>query len=581
MGKGSSNFLKGATILTAAGILSRLLGVFYKVPLYALVGSYGNGLISNATSIYTVLLMVSTVGLPAAISKMVSENLAVKDYRGVQAVFKVSSVLLLVVGGAASLFLFFGADWLIAMAKWEGETYSAIIAISPLPFIVSVCAAFRGYFQGFQIMMPTALSQIVEQIVRVILGTVLCWFFMTRGYGVGIASGGAVLGSTIGALFAAAILVFCYSTFRSSILGKLSRHTSKVANTTKAILKRLILIAIPVTLTSAIVAVFSLIDSLIYVNRLAAAGINDAITATTMWGDLANADTLINIPLVISGNLAVALIPAISESFALRDRRGVQEKIDIAIRVVMLVALPCCFGLSALSESVFDMLFPESPFGASILSTYALATIFMMFSNTFQSVLQSIDRFRIPLFNLGLAVIIRFVTSYFFMGIPIFNIYGIVVSNFITFAFLTFSNYFFVKRFTKVSINMKQTVVKPLVSSVVMALAVIGVDTLLGFAMGEFVHSRFGALIVVLIGLVIGVLTYGICMVIIGGLRPEEISFLPFSSKIFVFYRRICRLFGIGRREERYEAHLRAENRENDTLNEITPEDSVEEESEK
>lgn len=544
MGKNATGFLKGATILTAAGILSRLLGVFYKVPLYALVGNYGNGLISNATTIYTVLLMVSTVGVPVAISKMISESLAADDYRRVQSVFKISSRLLVIVGGLATAFLLFGGRWLIGVAGWEEETYAALMAIAPLPLIISICSTFRGYFQGFQIMIPTAVSQIFEQLVRVVAGTLLCWLCISRGLGVGMASGGAVMGSTLGGVVAVVILLFFYRSFRPEVVEKLALQPEMAAPKDKTILKRLVLIAIPVTLTSAIVAVFSLIDSMIYVGRLGVAGV-DGVTATSMWGDLANADTLINIPLVVSGNLGVAMIPAISQSFAVRDRRGVREKIDVAIRVILLVALPICFGLSALAQPIFDTLFPASPYGPGILSTYAFATIFMMLSNTFQSILQSIDRFRVPLINLGAAVIIRFLTAYIFMAIPALNIYGIVLSNIITFAFLTVVNYYFVKEFTKIKMDWKKAAAKPLFASVIMAFAVVGVYTLLKLPLGDFIYTRIGAFLAIIVGLVVGIGSYGIIMILIGGISEEEIAFIPMGGRVLPVYRRLSRFLGL------------------------------------
>ena len=174
--KAAGSYIKGATILTAAGILSRLLGLFFKVPLYHLIGSYGNGIYYNVTNIYNLLLMVSTVGLPTAISKMVSENAALHDYRSVGRVFKVSFYSLLVVGAAATLFLFFGAQWIIDSTGWTQDAYWSIIAIAPAPLIISLCSAYRGYFQGFQIMNPTAVSQILEQVVRVGIGLLLAWY---------------------------------------------------------------------------------------------------------------------------------------------------------------------------------------------------------------------------------------------------------------------------------------------------------------------------------------------------------------------------------------------------------------------
>lgn len=533
MSKKASSYLKGATILAAAGILSRLLGLFYKVPVYDLVGSYGNGIYTNVTNIYNLLLMVSTVGLPVAISKMISENVAIKDYLSAHKVFKVSFLTLLVMGSVSTLFLFFGADWLITITKWPGESFPAFMAIALAPLIIAICSCFRGFFQGFQIMNPTAISQIIEQVIRVGLGVFLCWYFVTNGMGVGMGVGGAVFGATAGGIFAMLFLWFLYWGFTSANKNTLRKTSRNSPLSGKQIFKRLVVIAIPVTLTSAIVSLFSLIDSMIYIPRLALAGI-DAHTATTMIGDFGNADTLINIPLVISGTLAVAMIPAISESFALNDKIVMSHKIDMAIRLVILIALPCCIGLSVLSQGIFDILFQGSPYGPEILRYYSYATIFMMLSNTFQSVLQAIDRFRVPLINLAVAIVIRFVTGWICLAVPAFNIYGIVISSMITFVYLTISNYICVKRFTAFKMNIKQTLLKPLLSAVIMGLVTWGIYALVSMFAGNFIG--------VIVAIVVAAIVYFFVMILIGGITEEELAILPAQKKIEPIYRKIRKI---------------------------------------
>ncbi|MEG0379828.1 MAG: polysaccharide biosynthesis C-terminal domain-containing protein, partial [Eubacterium sp.] len=273
-------------------------------------------------------------------------------------------------------------------------------------------------------------------------------------------------------------------------------------------------------------------------NISAVAGI-DNYTATVMFGDMANADTLINIPLVISGTLAVAMIPAISESFALKDRAATNHKIDIAMRIVIMVALPCCVGLSVLSQGVFDCLFPGSPFGPQILRFYAYATIFMMLSNTFQSILQGIDRFRVPLINLVVAVVLRLVTGWICMAIPALNIYGIVISSLITFVYLTIANYICVKRFTGVRVDMTQTVLKPLLASAVMGITAWGFYTGCSYFMGDLIHGRMMAILVVAIICIIAVAVYGFMMILTGGISEEELGLLPGQKYIAPMYYRI------------------------------------------
>ncbi len=529
MAEEKSNFLKGATILAAAGILSRLLGLFFKIPLYQMVGSYGNGIYGNVTAIYNTLLMVSTVGVPVAISKMVSENIARGEYETAHRVFKVSMITLIGLGTGSTLFLFFGAGWIIETANWTYESLPAMIAIAPAPLIISIVSAYRGFFQGFQMMAPTAFSQIIEQVVRVLLGVLLAWI-LSNSFGVGMGVGGAVFGATAGGLVAGILLFTLYRHFVGANKKMLRQKSKRRQKTNRQLFKRLIIIAIPVTLTSALVSMFSTIDSFIYVGRLALAGV-DEVTATMMFGDFTNAEILINIPLVLSGTLAVAMIPTISESFAKRDRVAMSQKIQLSIRVILLIAFPSCIGLSILSEGIFDLLFPGSPYGAAILQTFAFTTIFMMLSNIFQSMLQAIDRFRIPLFNLGIAMVLRFISGWIFLAIPFFNIQGIVLSTLVTFIYLTIANYVAVKRHAKVRIHWLHDLFKPLLSALVM-----GVVTHLVYQSAGSVFGVFWALI---LAIAIAVIVYSFMMIMIKGISEEELRYFPGSDKLIKIYQRV------------------------------------------
>lgn len=526
----AGSYLKGATILTAAGILSRLLGLFFKVPLYYLIGSYGNGIFYNVTNIYNLLLMVSTVGLPTAISKMISENAAVRDYQGVSRVFRIALYALFTVGILSSAFLMFGAQWIIDMTGWPQDSYWSIIAIAPAPLIISLCSLYRGYFQGFQIMNPTAVSQILEQIVRVALGLLLAFVGAKVMNDIGYGVAGSVFGATAGGLIALLVLFVQYNFFQKKQKKVFSRQNPNAkARPMSFYLKRLVYIAIPVTLTSAIVSLFSVVDSWIYIPRLAKAGI-DAMTATDMVGDLGNAEILINIPLVISGNLAVATMPSITESFTLGNRKLLREKINLAIQLIIIVGLPCCVGMSVLSDGIFDLLFHGSEYGGSILRWYAFATMLMMASNTFQSALQGIDRFRLPLYSLGIGAIIRISSSWILLAIPQINIYGIVISNLLTFAFLTVANYLFLKHYTGVRLEMG-LLVKLILSSAVMGLLV--------WLCYEGMLMILPRTVSLILAIIIGVAVYALMIVLTGSLTADILYAIPGSGKILPYYNRL------------------------------------------
>jgi len=534
MAQKQTNYLKGASVLAVAGILSRLLGLAYKIPLYHMVGSYGNGLYGNVTNIYNLLLMVSTVGLPVAISKMITESISEGDYCGTRDVFKVSMTTLIVIGGLSSLILLLGADFIINFSKWPGDTYPGIMGIALAPFIISICACFRGFFQGHQLMNPTAISQILEQVVRVFLGMFLCWFGVYRLNSIGMGVGGAVFGATAGGMVA---MVFLWYSYRAYIQTHAQRYKKRRFPKIhwKDIFKRLLIISIPVTLTATVVSLFSAMDSMIYVTRLGNIGIK-AETAIMMYGDFTNADTIINVPLVISGTLSVALIPAITESYMRRNRREMNAKITSAIRVVALVAIPSCIGLIVLSQGIFDLLFRGSDYGPTILKYYAFATIFMMLSNTFQSILQAINRFRLPLVHLAVATVIRFATAWIFLSVPQLNINGISISSIITFLYLTVANYLSVKYFTKIKLNFAGIVAKPIFASLLMGLGVYGIFQLVLLILG---HSAIANALAVVTAIVVGVVIYMATILLTDGIREEELEMFPASSRLIAIQRRI------------------------------------------
>lgn len=533
----AGSFIKGATILTAAGILSRLLGLFFKVPLYHMYGSYGNGIFYNVTNIYNFLLMVSTVGVPVAISKMISENLARRDYCAVKDTFKVSLYTLIAVGGVSTLFLLFGAQWIINTTGWPQDSYASIIAIAPAPLIISVCCAYRGYYQGFQIMNPTAISQIIEQIVRVVLGLALCAYAVYVLNDVGLGVAGSVFGATAGGLAALIVLMLVFRPFRHKErrVFEAAEHMRPVQST-KQLFRRLLYIAVPVTLTSSIVSLFSVIDSAIYVPRLSAAGIGAALS-TSMIGDLGNAEILINIPLVISGNLAVAFMPSISESFALRDHKILKEKINLAVQLIILVGLPCCVGMSVLAHEIFDLLFPGSKWGGDYLTIYAFVTLFMMLSNTFQGILQGIDRFKIPLMTLGGAAVIRTVVEYILLGIPAVNLYAIIYAGLAAFIFLCVSNYLFLKKYTGVALGYR-SIAAVVLSSVLMGACVYGAAALC--------RSFLPNAVTLVLGVVIGVIVYFAAVVLTGGMSIELLEALPGGGRLRPLFDRLS-AYGIGR----------------------------------
>ncbi|MBF7096933.1 putative polysaccharide biosynthesis protein [Alkalibacter mobilis] len=528
MGRGS--YIKGASIIAAGGIVAKLLGLFFKVPIGRILDSFGMGLYMNSYSIYNLMLTISIIGIPVAISKMISERATEKNYLGVMQVFKVSMSVMFIIGSITTAILYFGADWIMDLGRWDEESYYAILGLAFAPLLVALMSGFRGFFQGMQLMVPTALSQIVEAFVRVIFGIGLC-LYLTNNFGQAEGAGGASSGAFFGAVAAFAFLAFSWIVFMKGFrpgIKKSSRKFNRESN--KKILKRLVQIAVPVTMTSAIVSLFGIVNSFTYVSRLGMAGF-DLRTATIMFGDYGYAQTMINVPLTFSTAMSITLVPAISGSLILKDKAAIRHKTELGIRVILLIAIPCAVGLSIFSDQIFALLFPNSVYGGGILRYFAFSTILIMFANTLQSILQGLDKFNEPMKHLipGLGVNLLF--NFIFVSMPSINIYGLVISNISAYAVVGILNYISVRRYTGVRIQVVQTLIKPLVASAAMAVFGISIYNILVGVLGN------GITVLLSIVLCIGVYFFG--LIAIKGLTEEEIQFMPGRRKLMSIFKKL------------------------------------------
>ncbi len=327
------SFLKGAFILSIAGLIVKLMGALYRIPLARLIGGEGMGLYQMAYPVYTMILALSTAGIPVAISILVAEKNAKGDYQGGKRVFWVSLILLSIIGAGFSVILYFNSFWLAGNILYDERAFYAIIAISPAIFITAITSAFRGYFQGNQTMIPTALSQVFEQLVRVITVLGLAYFLLP--YGIEFAAAGATFGAVTGSIAAVLILMVFYIVQRGEGKSKSSYNYLKKESVI-SIMARIALIAVPLSIGGLVMPVMQLIDATIVPLRLQAAGFSIA-RATELFGQFSGmANTLINLPTIITISLAVSLVPAISEAMANKSIQQVKTRIEVALWITCL-----------------------------------------------------------------------------------------------------------------------------------------------------------------------------------------------------------------------------------------------------
>ncbi|HHY92552.1 MAG TPA: polysaccharide biosynthesis protein [Firmicutes bacterium] len=359
----AQSFLGGAAILAAAGILSKVFGALYRIPLARLIGPEGMGLYGMAYPLYTMLLALSTAGVPVAISKLVAEKLAHADEEGAKRVFRVSLEALLLSGLVFSLLLLALAGFLVRFGLLRDPRASwSVAAISPAVFLVAVISALRGYFQGQQNMVPTAVSQVFEQMLRAGTALLLGYFLLSRG--IEFAAAGAAFGAVTGALGALAVL-FWYIKREKQSAGTVPVSQGKPAERW-AILRTVLVLAVPVSLASLVMPLIQNLDVVIVPRRLEAAGYTIR-EATALFGQLSQmAATLINLPTILTVALGVSLVPAVSATAASGDLSGLRERIKTALRLTVLLELPAFAGLFLLARPIMALLYGLPSAGSAV-----------------------------------------------------------------------------------------------------------------------------------------------------------------------------------------------------------------------
>lgn len=424
--------MHGAMILAVAGIVVKVIGALFKIPLGAILGPEGMANFSIAYNIYALLFVLSTAGVPAAVSKMIAEQSALRRYGEVRRIFGVSLMVFAVAGAAASVILFFGAD-LFAQIMGSAFASKAISAIAPAVFFVSVAAVCRGYYQGHSNMIPTAVSEVIEAVCKLVIGLGAAFWLTEHGYPSFLVAAGAVLGVSVGALVSAVFLLLQKQDGKRCALGE--KMTGR-----RMILKRLLATAIPITIGASIISLSNVIDSAIVMNLLQKIGY-DMSSAMWLYGAYNYAATIFNLPGVVVTTLGVSLIPAVAAAAMRGDCRNISQTVESSLRIAMLFAIPASLGLFALGEPVIFLLYGGHIEEAAIaeagkmLSMLALAIPFLAISSLTGSILQALGNVKFPVIAIGCGAAVKVLSNWILVGIPQIHIYGACAST--LFCYLT------------------------------------------------------------------------------------------------------------------------------------------------
>lgn len=515
------NFLKGTIILVLANAVSKILGAVFKIPLTYILQEEGMAIFNTAFLVYSVLLNFVISGFPLAISNLTAKHYALENFPYIKRISNISSVILALTGLIMSLILFFGADF-FALSMKDPDSALAIKIISPSIFFVALSTVYKGYFQGCVDMIPTAISQVIESLIRLLVGFFLAKFLIK--YGIIYSSSGAIFGITFGEFLATSMLFFMYL-YSKRKLPQIGENFSK-----RKTLNELLEIAVPMFLCSSIISGLNMIDTSVVRNtllniRFSPESAQNFVSHYSKYTDSFNhilttlkmniqgarwlygaysgyAMTIFNLPAGIIGALGVSILPLITGNLATNNIKSMQKTASLALKLTSVIAFPSAFGIFFFSAPILKLLFNNSA-SSGLLSALAPCLIFVCIQQLFASLLHSAGYIISPAVCAAIGIIIKIICEFIFIPIPEINIYGAPLSSAIAYFVIMVLYIFLVKKHLKFRFFIKDSVIKPLFSALLMSLFMIYIiaplKAILGENSGFIVTILLGALIYILI----------------------------------------------------------------------------------
>ena len=533
--KSDTSFLVQGSVLAIASIISRVIGLLYRIPMTNIIGEYGNDYYSCAYEIYSMMLLISSYSLPMAVSKMVSARMANGQKENAYRVFRGALLIAVVTGTAGCLFVFFGAGFLTELFQTP-LSFLALRVLAPTIFIVAVLGVIRGFFQGLGTMVPSAVSQILEQIVNAIVSVAAAYILF--GYGTRIAAviggdqhyaeaygaAGGTLGTSTGALAALAFCIFVFLAYRKNLKKGIARERRLNRTQPEAygsVLKILILTIIPILLSTTLYNLVSIVDQGLFKNLAIAQG-NTSDQVSQWWGIYSGYyRVLVNVPISISSALATSSVPALAAAFAKKNMDQVRRRIGLSMRFIQVVAMPCTVGMIVLAHPIIKLLYPgASDLAGSLIQACGISIIFYSISTLSNAVLQGIDQMRIPIRNAVIALAANIAAVPVSLYVFNLNIYTMIAGNIVFSLVMCILNGLSVKKHSGFRPNIVKTFVKPAAASVIMGAAVFGVYHITYKVTG--INS-----VCTILSIVAGIIVYAVALLLIKGLTEQELESFP------------------------------------------------------
>lgn len=519
------SFLHGAAVLAAATLVVKVIGMFYKIPLQNIVGNAGYGYFTTAYDIYSVLLMISTTGLPVAMSRMISEAQTLGHTAQIQKIFRTSLYAFLTLGLGGTLLMLLGAKWLAADVMNSPGSWIAILCLSPAVLFICIISAFRGFFQGQSNMTPTSVSQVFEALCKLVIGLALAYVFTRVFSDIPLGAGGAILGVTTGCVVA---MLFLWAKYRRATKGE--AFTQGPVESGKKTLKDLLTIAIPITLGAAGLQIINLVDASLNMHRLLDGLHYTQDAADNLKGIYNFCQTIFNLPCAFITPITISVIPAITEHLTRKNHRGAKTVEDSALRMMALISLPCAVGLAVLSGPILQLLCgyegQDLQVGAGILAVLGITVVFNSLVLTTNAIMQAHGDVKTPVKNMLIGGAVKVAVNYWLVGVADVNILGAAIGTLCCYATITLLNLIAMRRLaTGGKLSFMKVLFRPLAAAACMGLVAFFSNRLL---LGIVPSAK----LVCLVSVAMGGLTYLVLVAVFKAITYDDCILLPKGEKI-------------------------------------------------
>ena len=533
------NFLQGAALLAIATAIVKVIGALYKLPLNMAIGAEGYSYFTTAYDIYAVMLMISTAGLPVAVSRMISQASTLQHYTQMRKVFRTALSIFAILGVITSALMILGAKPLANLMS-QPDAWISIACLGPCGILICLMSAYRGYFNGQGNMLPTSVTQVIEAVGKLVVGLALAFLFIRLTGNVALAAGGAILGVTVGSAVA---LVYMLAKFRKSY--KSLPVTSEAPGSTRETVKELLAIAIPITIGSAGLQLLTVIESGLYMDRLVGliesgrymshmvgGSVTAMKAAATLKGLFNMTQTIFNMPCAFIIPITVSILPAVTSYLTMGDDKGVRETEESASRITGLLSLPCAVGLTVLARPIMALLGgyegEQLELSAQFMAIQGITVFLYAIIQYTNALLQSHGYVNVPVVNMLSAGVVRLILVYVMVGNPNIGLTGAPVGAFIGYLLIAVLNLVAIRRKVTQKPKLLQNLLRPVMPALVMGVVVFfcykALVSLLGIDGSRVILA--GAPIAV------GVVVYFVCVVIMKSITREDCLLLPKGEKI-------------------------------------------------